>query len=52
MNALEEPVEIEAIKKLRIQCSHYSDGQKVDALADPPDAHRLSVAEARCLRSP
>ena len=34
MTALEELVEIEAIKKRRIQYSHYFDGQEVDALAD------------------
>ena len=34
MNALEEFIEIEAIKKLRIEYSHYFDGQQVDALAD------------------
>ena len=34
MNALEELVEIEAIKKRRIQYSQYFDGQEVDALAD------------------
>ena len=34
MNALEGLVEVEAIKKLRIQYSHYFDGQEVDALAD------------------
>ena len=34
MNAVDELVEIETIKQLRIQYSHYFDGQDVDALAD------------------
>ncbi len=34
MNALEKLAEIEAIKQLRIQYSHYFDGQDVSALAD------------------
>ena len=34
MSPLEELIETEAIKKVRIQYSHYFDGKKVDALAD------------------
>jgi len=34
MNATQELVEIETIKQLRIQYSHYFDGQDVDALVD------------------
>ncbi len=34
MSPIEELVEIEAIKNLRIQYSHYFDGKDIDALAD------------------
>ena len=34
MNALEQLAEIEAVKNLRIQYSHYFDGKQIDALAD------------------
>ena len=34
MDPMQELVEIEAIKNLRIQYSHYFDGQHVEALAD------------------
>lgn len=34
MSPIEELVEIEAIKKLRIQYSHYFDGKDIDALVD------------------
>ena len=34
MDPMQELAEIEVIKNLRIQYSHYFDGQHVDALAD------------------
>ncbi len=34
MNAIDELVEIESIKKLRIEYAHYYDGQQVEALTD------------------
>ena len=50
MNALEELVEVAAIKKLRIQYSHYFDGQEVDAPADLWGANSYSRLRFRANR--